>query len=363
MELKTPLYDCHIQSKGKMVPYAGFLLPVQYSSGVIAEHMAVRTKAGLFDVSHMGEILIRGKDALANIQMLVTNDCSNMYDGQVKYSPMCYEHGGTVDDLLIYRIDSENYLIVVNASNRQKDVEWMKSHLFGDVILEDISNEVGLIALQGPNSLEILKKLTVSDHIPQKNYTFVNHAFVGEVECLISRTGYTGEDGFELFCSHLDTVTLWNLLLKEGEEFGLIPTGLGCRDTLRLEAGMPLYGHELSEDISPLEAGLKFAVKLDQKDFIGKSALKDSEPIHIKRVGLKILGRGIARENCNVYMGEELVGRTTSGTHCPYVNQGVAMGLLKLHAAELGTQVEIEVRGRRLQAEIVTLPFYKRNHK
>lgn len=360
MEKKTPLYDCHVESKGKIVPYAGYLLPVQYATGVITEHMAVRTKAGLFDVSHMGEVMLKGKDALANVQMLVTNDCSKMVDGQVKYSPMCYDNGGTVDDVLVYRMDSNSYLIVVNAANRHKDVEWMKTHLFGEVTLEDISDNVALIALQGPNSLDIIGSLVDSHHIPEKNYTFIEDVMVAGVKCLVSRTGYTGEDGFELYCSYADATILWNQLLEAGKDLGLIPAGLGCRDTLRLEAGMPLYGHELSEEISPLEAGLKFAVKMDKDDFIGKKTLEALEPIKRKRVGLKIIGRGIAREDCTIYIDNQVVGHTTSGTHCPYVNQAVAMGMLELDYVNLGTLVDIEVRGRRLQAEVVSLPFYKR---
>lgn len=360
MEKKTPLYDCHVESKGKIVPYAGYLLPVQYATGVITEHMAVRTKAGLFDVSHMGEVMLKGKDALANVQMLVTNDCSKMVDGQVKYSPMCYDNGGTVDDVLVYRMDSTSYLIVVNAANRHKDVEWMKTHLFGDVTLEDISDNVALIALQGPNVLDIIASLADLAYIPEKNYTFKKDVMVAGVECLVSRTGYTGEDGFELYCSNTDATTLWNKLLEVGKDLGLIPAGLGCRDTLRLEAGMPLYGHELSEEISPLEAGLKFAVKMDKEDFIGKNALATMEPIKRKRVGLKMIGRGIAREDCVIYKDNQVVGHTTSGTHCPYLNHAVAMGMIELDYMNPGTLVDIEVRGRRLQAEVVSLPFYKR---
>lgn len=361
MELKTPLYDNHIQCKGKIVPYAGYLLPVQYATGVIAEHMAVRTAAGLFDVSHMGEVVLRGKDALANVQMLVTNDCSNMYDGQVKYSPMCYHHGGTVDDLLVYKIREECYLIVINAANRHKDVEWIKEHLFKEVTFEDISDDVALIALQGPRSLDILEKLSKKDEIPQKNYTFVKNVIVAGVKCLISRTGYTGEDGFELFVSPKDAGVLWDSLLAEGKEFGLIPAGLACRDTLRLEAGMPLYGHELTEEITPLEAGLSFAVKMDKVDFIGKKGLEDRGLITRKRVGLRITGRGIAREDCDVYSGDKLIGKTTSGTHCPYLNQAVATALLEIEFTSLGAEVEIEVRGRKIAAEVVKLPFYKRS--
>lgn len=360
MELKTPLYDCHVQCKGKIVPFAGYLLPVQYETGVIKEHIAVRTRAGLFDVSHMGEVILKGKDALANVQMLVTNDCSKMYDGQVKYSPMCNETGGVVDDLLVYRINEEHYLIVINAANRQKDVDWMKQHLQGELDFEDVSDQMAQIALQGPKSLEILRKVASEADIPVKYYTFIEKGTVGGIPCLISRTGYTGEDGFELYCKPSEAATLWNLLLEQGEEFGLIPAGLGARDTLRLEAAMPLYGHELSDTISPLEAGLGFAVKMDKTDFIGKKGIEERGALTRKRVGLKVTDRGIAREDCPVYFKDQLIGKTSSGTHCPYLDQAVAMALLDLPFIEVGTKVEIDVRGRRLAAEVIPLPFYKK---
>lgn len=358
MEKKTPLYDCHIQAEGKIVSFAGYLLPVQYKTGVIAEHMAVRKSAGIFDVSHMGEIIIKGNDALDNIQMLVTNDCSKMTDGQVRYSPMCYEDGGVVDDLLVYRVNVNEYMIVVNASNRHKDVEWMKSHLFGDAELTDISDETALIALQGPMSLSILGKLTDEAHLPVKYYTFKEDVNVLGISCMISRTGYTGEDGYEICCKNEDAVRLWELLLDAGKEYGLIPCGLGARDTLRLEAGMPLYGHEMDENITPVEAGLGFAVKLNKDDFIGKQGIIDRGTPIKTRVGLKITGRGIARENCTVYCYDKEIGRTTSGTHAPYLGYPIAMALLDIDTAHIGTKLEVDVRGRRIEAEIVTLPFY-----
>ena len=370
MEKKTPLYDRHLQYKGKMVPFAGYLLPVQYETGVIKEHMAVRTMAGLFDVSHMGEVTFTGKDAKSNIQRLVTNDCSKMVDGQVKYSPMCNENGGVVDDLLIYRKNEDSYLVVVNAANRHKDVEWMKAHLSGEVEFKDISEEVAQLALQGPASKEILEKLSDPSKLPVKYYTFTDPVSVAGIPCLVSRTGYTGEDGYELYCKPEESGKLWDALMEAGNpggnagsneraEQGLLPCGLGARDTLRLEAGMPLYGHEMDDVISPLETGLGFAVKMDKEDFIGKKALQSRE-ITRKRVGLSITGRGIARENCPVYVGDKQIGITTSGTHCPYLGKPAAMALLDLAHTEIGTQVEVEVRGRRITAEVVSLPFYKR---
>ena len=358
--LRTPLYDCHVAAGGKMVPFAGYALPVQYEqSGVIAEHMAVRQKAGLFDVSHMGEVVLSGPDALANVQKLMTNDYSDLADGFVRYSPMCYANGGVVDDLLVYKIKDGVYFIVVNAANRHKDVAWMRQNLFGNVELKDISDDVAQIALQGPEAEKILRKLTTEENIPAKNYTFVEKASVAGKACLVSRTGYTGEDGFELYTAPADAPALWNALLEAGGEYGLIPCGLGARDTLRMEAAMPLYGHEMDETVSPWETGLAWAVKMAKDDFIGKAAIEATGRPRA-RVGLKITGRGIARENCTVYVDGKEIGHTTSGTHCPYLGMPVAMALVDSAYKEVGAQVEVDVRGRKIAAEVVKLPFYKR---
>ncbi|WP_276929747.1 glycine cleavage system aminomethyltransferase GcvT [Herbinix luporum] len=361
MEKKTVLYDCHIDLEGKMIPFGGYLMPVQYKSGVIKEHMAVRKAAGLFDVSHMGEVILKGSDALNNIQKLVTNDCSLMVDGQVKYSPMCNQDGGVIDDLLIYRIGKEEYLLVINAANRYKDIDWIRKHLFGDVRLSDISDETALLALQGPLSKSILTKLTDEKTLPIKYYTFKENVDIGGIKCMVSKTGYTGEEGYEIYCKNKDAVSLWELLLDKGSGEGLIPCGLGARDTLRLEAGLPLYGHEMDDSISPIEAGLGFAVKLNKEDFIGKQGIIDrGEPTKI-RVGLKITGRGIAREDCPVFYGDKEVGRTTSGTHSPYLGYPIAMAYVDLNYKDVGTNLMVEIRGRKTSAEIVPLPFYK-NH-
>jgi aminomethyltransferase len=373
MERKTPLYDCHGKAGGKIVPFAGYLLPVQYETGVITEHMAVRTAAGIFDVSHMGEVILRGKDALRNVQRLVTNDCSQMYDGQVKYSPMCNEEGGVVDDLLVYQKSKEEFLIVINAANRFKDVEWMKAHLIGEVAFTDCSDDMAQLALQGPRAKEILCKLAKEEELPVRYYSFRENVMVAGMSCLVSRTGYTGEDGYEIYCSNENAAALWNAILDAGnyntetnqrkesatEDYLLIPCGLGARDTLRLEAAMPLYGHEMNDTISPLETGLGFAVKLEKEDFIGKSAILAKES-KLTRVGLNITGRGIAREACPVYDNGIEIGTTTSGTHCPYLGRPVAMALIDQSYSAVGTQLEVEVRGRRITAEVTLLPFYKR---
>lgn len=361
MELKTPLYDAHVKAGGKIVPFAGYLLPVQYETGVIKEHMAVRTQAGLFDVSHMGEVLCEGKDALANLQMLLTNNFDNMVDGQARYSPMCNEEGGTVDDLIVYKKADEKYLIVVNAANKDKDYEWMLTHQFGEVTFKDVSDQYAQLALQGPRALDILKKLTAEENIPEKNYYAVFDAEVAGIPCIVSRTGYTGEDGVELYLESSKAEKMWDVLLETGKEEGLIPCGLGARDTLRMEAAMPLYGHEMDDETTPLETGLKFAVKMKKEEFIGKKALEEQGEPKRTRVGLKVTGRGIIREHQDVYLNGEQIGCTTSGTHCPYLGYPIAMALVESGSVELGTVVQVEVRGRQVEAEVVALPFYKRN--
>ncbi len=357
--VKTALYDCHLASGGTLVPFAGYLLPVQYPSGIINEHNAVRTTAGLFDVSHMGEFVLSGKDVLKNLNYLLTNDFSTMVDMQVRYSVMCNEQGGCIDDLIVYRFTEELYWVVVNAANRQTDLEWMKSHIFGDVSVDDLSHSVSLLALQGPSAKDILLKIVSEDDLPAKYYT-VQKNLIGGMKCIVSQTGYTGEAGYEIYLSNEDGPALWDLLLTTGKEEGLIPCGLGARDTLRLEAAMPLYGHEMDTTITPLETGLNFAVKMKKDDFVGKKALEERGAPTIKRIGLKITGRGIARENQDVYQDDTLIGRTTSGTHAPFLKYPIAMALVKTERAEIGSQVEIDVRGRRITAEVVPLPFYKR---
>ncbi len=359
MERKTPLYEAHVEAGGKMVPFAGYLLPVQYESGVIKEHMAVRTQAGLFDVSHMGEILCEGKDALANLQMLLTNSFENMADGQARYSPMCNEQGGTIDDLIVYKKNEEQYFIVVNAANREKDYRWMKEHQFGDAVFTDVSDAYAQLALQGPDAMKILKKLTEEESVPKKYYHAVFDGNVAGIPCIVSKTGYTGEDGVELYVDSKEAKRLWDILLEAGKEEGLIPCGLGARDTLRMEAAMPLYGHEMDNGVSPLETGLGFAVKMSKEAFIGKEALSANPPAR-KRIGLKVTGRGIIREHQEVSKDGKQIGQTTSGTHCPFLGYAIAMALVEEGSANLGETVQVEVRGRKVEAEVTALPFYKK---
>lgn len=360
-ELKTPLYDVHVEEGGKIVPFAGYLLPVQYATGVVKEHLAVRTAAGLFDVSHMGEFVVSGPGALATLNHMLTNDFTNMTTGRVRYSVACYENGGCVDDLIVYKFGEESYLVVVNAANRHKDFEHLSNYILDDTTFEDISDTVAQIALQGPKAPAIIAKLLPEEQIPQKYYTAVKSAQIEGIECMISRTGYTGELGYEIYCAAENGAKLWKALRAAGEEFGCIPCGLGARDTLRLEAAMPLYGHEMDETVSPLETDLDFGVKLDKPDFVGKKALVEAGTPARKRIGLEVTGRGIIREHMPVFKGDEQVGTTTSGTKCPFIDKAVAMALVKNGSLEEGDEVEVEVRGRRVAAQVVPLPFYKRS--
>jgi len=357
---KTPLYETHVRSGGKMVPFAGWTLPVQYETGVVREHMAVREKCGIFDVSHMGEILLKGEDAVENLNRILTNDYTTMDVGRARYSPVCNENGGCVDDLIVYKEAENLYFIVVNAANKDKDFAWIKGHIEGNVTCEDISDETAQIALQGPEAERILKKIASDAAIPAKYYHAVFNTQAGGIACMISRTGYTGEDGFELYCKSPDAPALWDKLMKAGEEFGLIPCGLGARDTLRLEAAMPLYGHEMDDTVTPLEAGLGFAVKMGKENFIGQHKMI-SAPERM-RIGLKVTGRGIVREKEELKLpGQDTaIGFTTSGTFAPYLKYPIAMALVKKDSVKPGDIVMADVRGREVECEVVPIPFYKR---
>ncbi|MDR2385900.1 MAG: glycine cleavage system aminomethyltransferase GcvT [Tannerella sp.] len=359
MKPKTPLYDSHLKCGGAMVSFAGYLLPVQYPTGIIAEHLAVRNAAGLFDVSHMGEIILGGQDALNNLNYLMTNDFTSMKDGQVRYSLMCCDNGGCIDDVLVYRFHQNRYMIVVNASNRTKDLEWITKYRSGDVRILDISDSTAQIALQGPRSKDIMLRLVPENLLPHKYYHFLYDIDLKGINALISQTGYTGEFGYEIYTSNADAPKLWDMLLQTGKDEGLIPCGLGARDTLRLEAAMPLYGHEMDENITPLETGLNFGVKMNKDDFIGKKAMQEKGEPNIERVGLKITGRGIARERQDVYSNNRKTGYTTSGTHSPFLKYPIAMALLEKGSAPIGSKVEIDVRGKRIEAEVIQMPFYK----
>jgi aminomethyltransferase len=361
-DARTPLYECHLEAGARMVGFAGWEMPVQYS-GVLEEHRAVRNAAGLFDVSHMGEISVRGPSAEAFLQHLTPNDVSKLAPGRAHYSGLLTERGTYLDDLLIYRLDVQEFLVVVNAANTGSDFEWIESHAAEaeDVRVENVSDRYALLALQGPRALEILTPLVAGDLSGVRYYGFERSEVAGAT-ALVSRTGYTGEDGFELYVAPEDAPRIWNRLLEQGSDVGLIPAGLGARDTLRLEAGMALYGHEIDDTTTPWEAGLGWVVKLDKGDFIGRRALAEQKEAGVARklVGFEVKGRGIAREGHPVHIGDETVGRVTSGTFSPTFEKALGMAYVPVAVAEPGTGIEIEVRSRRLAAEVVRLPFYKR---
>ena len=360
MDLKTPLYDCHVKYGGKIVPFAGFLLPVQYESGLMKEHLTTREKCGLFDVSHMTELFIEGKDALANLQKIFPNDFSVMNNGQIKYTTMLNENGGIIDDMIVYKFNDEKFMIVGNGANSEKDHNWIKSHVTGDAVYTNRSAEYAQLALQGPNSTDILKKLADENDIPQKYYYFLEGKAAG-IDCIISQTGYTGEMGYELYCAPDKAAALWEALIDAGKDYGLIPCGLGARDTLRLEAAMVLYGHEMNDDITPLEAKLNFSVKMDKADFIGKAALEKRMDSTKTIACFKVTGKGIVREHCDMFINGKKVGVSTSGTHSPFFGYPIAIGYIEKEFSEIGTKVMFDVRGREVEAEIVKSPFYKRS--
>ena len=353
----TPLYEEHKALGARLVDFAGWEMPVQYE-GIKAEHEAVRTTAGLFDVSHMGEVVIRGPQAEEAVQRLVTRDVSRLSLGQAGYAAVCYESGGTVDDVLVYRTPDE-FLIVVNASNREKDVAHFREYTEDlDAEVVDESDDWALLALQGPRAVELLQPFTETDLSSIKYYRYE----VGEVDgayAVLSRTGYTGEDGFELFVRPDDAPRVWRLLV----EAGAVPVGLGARDTLRLEAGMCLYGNELDADTTPLEAGIGFAVNLEkEQEFVGQEALRreKEEGLKKKLVGFKVEGRGIARHDYPVAVEGETVGTVTSGTLSPTLGEAIGLALV---APDVEDEFEVVIRNRPVAARTVPLPFYKRDRK
>lgn len=355
----TPFFEKMAANGAKMVEFTGYFLPIQFeSSGIIAEHKAVREKAGLFDVSHMGELMLTGKDAFATIQSLVTNDITSMKDGQARYTLLPNEKGGIVDDILIYRFNEQKYMLVVNAANCAKDDQWISSRLLGDTVFENISERTAQLAIQGRAAEAIIKEFITVYNVPEKNYTFKVSVLFGE-EIILSRTGYTGEDGFELYCSDKIAEQVFDLVVEKGNKHGMLLCGLGARDTLRMEAAMPLYGHEMTDETLATELGLDFFIKLN-KDFVGKQALLDKAPL-CKRIGVRLVDRGIAREKALVFDSEDKeIGCVTSGTHSPTLGYPIAM--LRVDRDFDGKEVYIDVRGKKLKAEVVPMPFYKKNY-
>jgi len=364
---RTPLYARHVAAGGKMVPFAGWEMPVQYA-GVVAEHRAVRGAAGLFDVSHMGEVRVAGPGAEAFLQRLTPNDVGKLAAGRAHYSGLLTERGTYLDDLLVYRLDAGDplgdFLVVVNAANRERDAARFRefARAAEGVEVEDVSDALALLALQGPRAAEILAPLA-SIEVGALRYYGHARGEVGGKPALVSRTGYTGEDGFELYLDAADAVAVWDLLTDRGEAYGLQPAGLGARDTLRLEAAMALYGHELDEETTPYEAGLGWVVKLDKGKFVGRAALERQkrEGVGKQLAGFEIVGRGIAREGHAVRAGGAAVGRVTSGTWSPTLERAIGMAYVPPAFAAPGTELAIEVRGKELPARVVPLPFYKRS--
>lgn len=359
---RTPLFNEHVNLGAKIVEFGGFEMPVQYK-GIIEEHNTVRKQAGLFDVSHMGEFEITGPEAKDFIQKIITNNLEKIEPGKIIYSPICYENGGTVDDLLIYCFSWERYWLVVNASNTEKDWQWIVDHKDNEQVeLKNISNDIGQLALQGPKAQEILQLLTDFDLSKISSYRFQEIEVAGR-PCVVSRTGYTGEDGFEIYVDSNEVVYLWRELLKRGEPLGISPIGLGARDTLRFEAGLPLYGHELSPEITPLEAGLGIFVDLKSgKDFIGKEALlrQKEEGLKRKKVGIEMIDRGIPREGYIIKKDEQEIGFVTSGSHSPTLGKSLGMALIAVDQAQVGNTISIMIRNKPCQAIITKTPFYSR---
>jgi aminomethyltransferase len=362
----TPLHAVHVDLGARMTPFAGYEMPVQYA-GIIEEHLAVRRAAGLFDVSHMGEILVRGPHAATFAQHLVTNDVDTLYDGKALYTVMCREDGGIVDDLIIYRLAADEFLFVVNAANHEKDFQWMIQHNAAKAEIEDISDDVALIAVQGPRSLPIVEK-ALGEAFGDLTFYHVrptrSPVLAGSDLALVSRTGYTGEMGFEIYCHAGTAVSVWKTLMEAGQDEGLKPAGLGARDTLRIEAGYCLYGNDITDETNPLEAGLGWLTKLDSADFIGRDALVAArdEGLERKLVAFVMQERGIPRKGYEILAPDEVpIGLVTSGTQSPVLEQGIGLGYVENDPdfTSPGSELLISVRGRTIGASVRKPPLHK----
>ncbi|MFQ4202275.1 glycine cleavage system protein T, partial [Clostridioides difficile] len=364
-ELKrVSLYNIHKELGAKLVEFAGWEMPLEYE-GINKEHEKVRKSAGIFDVSHMGEVQIKGAESEKFIQNLVTNDISTLKINDIIYTPMCYENGGVVDDLLIYKFGEEDYLLVINAGNIDKDVAWIIKQSEGyNVDIKNISSEVSQLAIQGPKAEEILQKITDIDLNSIKFYKSIPSTKVCGCPCLVSRTGYTGEDGFEIYCKNKYVEIIWNEVLKVGGE-DICPAGLGCRDTLRFEAALPLYGHEINEHISPIEGSLSIFVKTNKESFIGKSILSKEKESGAKRklVGFEMQGKGMPRNGYDIRIGDKTVGFVTTGCASPTTGKILGMGIIDSEYAKVGNEIGIAIRKKIVPAVIVKKPFYKKQYK
>ena len=362
MAKRTPLYEEHVRLNGKMVEFGGWDMPVMYT-GIIDEHTAVRTNAGLFDVSHMGEIEFTGEDTLDCVNHLTVNNASTLADGQAQYSILLNERGTVVDDIIVYRFNATRFIFVVNASNIEKDYAWIAAHRKGSVKIENRSDEFALIAFQGPKAASILKGLTDINVAELQAFHFMQGSFDKRDSCIFARTGYTGEDGFEIFCAPKVAPAIWQSLLEKGRPQGVLPAGLGARDTLRMEMKYSLYGHEITDETNPLEAGLGWVVKLDKPDdFIGKQALLEAKKQGLKRkcVGFKMIDKGIPRSGFDIYAGDQKIGFVTSGTMSPSLKEPIGIGYVPAELSAEGSKFFIDIRGGRRQAIVVKTPFYKR---
>ncbi len=356
---KTALHDQHVASGAKMVPFAGFVMPIQYS-GILDETLAVRRNVGVFDVSHMGEFEFRGADAEKFLNRMTTNNVAKLEVGQVQYSSMLYDDGGMVDDLLVYRFE-DRYVMVVNASNIDKDYRWLEEHLDGDVELKDISDRTTLLAIQGPRAIELVRGITDTP-LDEMAYYHFREDEAGGVPAWISRTGYTGEDGFEIYACRDDSERLWEVVWEAGRPLGLKPVGLGARDLLRLEASYCLYGNDIDQTTNPIEAGLSWIVKTKKKGgFIGlEPVLKARGKPHRRLVGFVLNGKGIARHSADIFHDTGKVGQVTSGGYSPTLDKSIGLGYIDKPYDETGTVIEVDLRGRRIPAEVIQTPFYRR---
>jgi len=363
---KTPLNSIHREMGGRMVDFGGWDMPVQYPAGTVEEHLRTRTRAGLFDVSHMGEIDVRGPDAIAFVNRLTSNDVSKLIDGQAQYSTLTTPEGTIVDDLLIYRFANDHLMLVVNASTTEKDWNWVTSHRQNESVdLNNVSSDYCQLALQGPNALSILQRMTPVALPEIKYYHFIEGKVAG-VPAIISRTGYTGEDGFEVYAAADKAEHLWQQLLEAGNfgaTDGVLPCGLAARNTLRLEAGMALYGNDIDETTTLWEANLGWICKTGKGDFIGREALLNQKAQGVRRrlVGFEMVERGIARDHQDIVIGSDRVGQVTSGSPAPFLKKNIGFAYVPVEFANPGQRIQIDVRGRLIGAEIVKTPFYKRN--
>ena len=359
---RTALYDAHVKLEAKIVDFAGFEMPISYTS-ITEEHTYVRTKCGIFDVSHMGEICVRGEDSEKFVDSIFTNDVLSMNDNQVMYGMMCYQSGGVVDDLLVYKFNKEHYLLVVNASNVDKDFEWIVTNNTFQCKVSNESEHFSEVALQGPYAQTLLQNFTDFDLNEISFFTSKMLTINGSM-FLISRTGYTGEDGFEIYGTHDDIVDIWNALLEKGGD-NISPIGLGARDTLRFEVALPLYGNEISKSITPLEAGLGFAVKLDKGNFIGKDVLVQQKKDKTTRriCGIKLIDKGIIRHGYQVFHEDKFVGEITTGYKSPSTGETVALAMINRPYDKLGTELQVEVRGKMKKVVVRTKKFYNKNYK